>query len=110
MSWDSINEEGDVSPGVHSMGAPTPHHDPPSDDEYCAPMSVGSHHEEEMGEEETIEEYEDRVLNKRALQLSKILKNKFESKDAVVFANISRGNSRKQASQKILFYVSFYKK
>ncbi|QQP51449.1 Uncharacterized protein FKW44_012822 [Caligus rogercresseyi] len=102
MSWDAMNgQDSPGDPGPPSMGAPSPlpddddHHD----DDFDPPQEEDIP-EEEMGEEETIEEFEDRVLNKRALQLSNILKEKFASKEAVIFNNVSRGNSRKQAAQK----------
>ena len=45
------------------------------DEEYENPASVKSNHgEQEMQEGETIEEFEDRVLNKRAAHLNTILK------------------------------------
>ena len=45
------------------------------DEEYANPASVKSNHgEQEMQEGETVEEYEDRVLNKRAAHLNTILK------------------------------------
>ena len=47
--------------------------------DYPNPASLGpnvSKEEEEMKEDETIDEYEDRVLNKRAAHLSTVLKTK----------------------------------
>ena len=45
------------------------------EEEYENPASVKSNHgEQEMQEGETIEEFEDRVLNKRAAHLNTILK------------------------------------
>ena len=45
------------------------------DEEYANPASVKSNQgEQEMQEGETIEEFEDRVLNKRAAHLNTILK------------------------------------
>ena len=72
MGWDS-QSHGAPTPGPPSMGAPTPYRD--DDDNYYNPASIGANKEDEvMGEDETIEEYEDRVLNKRAAHLNTILK------------------------------------
>ena len=104
---------GAMTPGHHSMGAPTPYRSeidevrilamvtlftplvmawimvswmkqttkckyfpfPFKEEEYANPASVKSNQaEEEMKEDETIEEFEDRVLNKRAAHLNTILK------------------------------------
>jgi hypothetical protein len=45
------------------------------EEEYINPASVGGNEkEDEMQEDETIEQFEDRVLNKRAAHLNTILK------------------------------------
>ena len=49
-----------------------------------------------MQEDETIEEFEDRVLNKRAAQLHRHLSKKFSDR----FSQMTRKNNRKQAAQK----------
>ena len=84
MGWDESGaaSAAPVTPGgPASMGAPTPYRDDDEDDEeYNNPASVGvaaSKEEEEMREDETIEEYEDRVLNKRAAHLNTVLKSRF---------------------------------
>jgi len=56
----------------------------------------GNENEEDMQEDETIEEFEDRVLNKRAAQLHSLMTRKF----ADTFSQMTRKNNRKQASQK----------
>ena len=54
-----------------------------------------------MQEDETIEEFEDRVLNKRAGHLNKILQSKFEENVILVdFKDLIRRNMRKQVAQK----------
>ena len=55
-----------------------------------------------MQEGETIEEFEDRVLNKRAGHLNKILQSKFDEKHALIFKELApnRRQLRKQAAQK----------
>merc|ERR1719500_164356 len=52
--------------------------------------------EDDMQEDETIEEFEDRVLNKRAEQLRRHLSKKFSDR----FSQLTRKNNRKQAAQK----------
>merc|ERR1711892_416982 len=52
--------------------------------------------EEDMQEDETIEEFEDRVLNKRASMLHRILTRKFPDN----FLELTRKNTKKQVAQK----------
>jgi len=52
--------------------------------------------EDDMQEDETIEEFEDRVLNKRASQLHRVLSRKFPDN----FSILTRKNTKKQAAQK----------
>ena len=98
MGWD----HGAATPGgPASMGAPTPYRD----DDYYGPNSVASNRaneEDQMQEGETIEEFEDRVLNKRAGHLNKILESKFEEKPTLAFKELAanRRHLRKQAAQK----------
>lgn len=100
LGWD----QGAPTPGgPASMGAPTPYRD----DEYDTynPASVGGtsakgHEEEQMLEGETLEEFEDRILNKRAGHLNKILRSKFEEAETLHFVDMARRNHRKQAAQK----------
>ena len=47
----------------------------------------------------TIEEFEDRVLNKRAGHLNNILKTKFQENMSIQFSEITRRNMRKKAAQ-----------
>ena len=57
--------------------------------------------EEEKGEEETQEEFEERMLNKRASHLNKILSSKLDEADSVVrLTDMTRRNNRKQVAQK----------
>merc|ERR1711899_83583 len=92
LGWD----HGAPTPGgAPSMGAPTPYRE----DDYYNPESVASvkaAEEEQMQEGETIEEFEDRVLNKRAGHLNKILQSKFEHSISLQFADLTRRNLRKQ--------------
>jgi len=94
--------------GAPSMGGATPYRDVDDFDGYPASVGPGSvrgaeaeEEEEERGEEETQEEFEDRVLNKRAAHLNKILSSKLESADSVVrLSDMTRRNTRKQVAQK----------
>jgi cohesin complex subunit SCC1 len=56
--------------------------------------------EDQMQDDETIEEFEDRVLNKRAGHLNRILQSKFENSITLHFSELTRRNLRKQAAQK----------
>ena len=56
--------------------------------------------EAEMWDDETIEQYEDRVLNKRAAQMHAVLAKKFSDEKSVPFNSLLKKNNRKQASQK----------
>ncbi len=81
MGWEGDQQGGMQSAApmtpAHSMGAPTPYRSEVDEDEdYQNPASVPgmTSKEEEMKEDETVEEYEDRVLNKRAAHLNTILR------------------------------------
>ncbi len=102
MGWDESAGNPTTPGGPASMGVPTPYRfvkawckllsiafDTPcflniyfrdDDEEYPNPASVGvtgNKEDEEMREDETIEEFEDRVLNKRAAHLNIVLRNRF---------------------------------
>ena len=73
------------------------------DDDYYNPASMASikaAEEEQMQEGETIEEFEDRVLNKRAGHLNNLLQAKFQDNISLHFSELTRRNIRKQAAQK----------
>lgn len=91
-----------------SMGGATPYRDDDFD-AYGGPASVGPSHsvhggdmdETEKGEEETQEEFEERVLSKRAAHLNKILSSRLQDADSVVrLTEMTRRNNRKQVAQK----------
>ena len=102
MGWDESAGNPTTPGGPASMGAPTPYRfaksyirkfledaqtvyvpnfrDEDEDDEYPNPASVGvtgNKEDEQMREDETIEEFEDRVLNKRAAHLNTVLRSRF---------------------------------
>jgi cohesin complex subunit SCC1 len=64
--------------------------------------TVATADESAMQEDETIEQYEDRVLNKRAAQMHRHLSKRFESaRDGAIDLNsLLRSNNRKQVAQK----------
>merc|ERR1712051_870743 len=100
LGWDqgAPTPGGAPSMGAPSMGAPTPYRE----DDFYNPMSVASikaAEEEQMQDGETIEEFEDRVLNKRAGHLNNILKTKFQENMSIQFSEITRRNMRKKAAQ-----------
>ncbi len=100
---DSVNpmSHGAPTPGGHSMGAPTPYRDDDEDQEgYYNPASVGNPKEDEMKDDETIEQFEDRVLNKRAAHLNSILRSKFdEAPSDLVFSEMPIRRNRKAMAQ-----------
>ena len=108
---------GVPSIGPPSMGAPTPYREDEEEeeeeDEYnVSTLSNTSHNaalsggevqpeeSEEMLEGETVEEFEDRVLNKRAAHLNTILKSKLAVLSELRLSQMTRRNTRKQAAQK----------
>ena len=106
MGWDATGN-GPPTTGPPSMGAPTPYRDDDDFDGYPAslgPQSVrgdDSFAEDQRGEEETQEEYEDRVLNKRAAHLNNILKSKLQDdSQSLTLDSMTRRNNRKQVAQK----------
>ena len=105
---------GAPSVGPPSMGAPTPYREDEDEDEEEDEYNVtntsadvsrtdGQVHpeeDEEMLEGETVEEFEDRVLNKRAAHLNTILKSKLAVLPELRLSQMTKRNSRKQAAQK----------
>ncbi len=72
------------------------------DEEYVNPASVGANKEgEEMLENETIEQFEDRVLNKRAAHLNTILKSRLDaaSQSSVRFSELPIRRIKKAMAQ-----------
>ena len=62
--------------------------------------SIKAAEEEQMQEGETIEEFEDRVLNKRAGHLNLLLQAKLKESMTMHFSELTRRNLRKQVAQK----------
>ena len=108
---------GVPSVGPPSMGAPTPYREDDEDEEEeneynvtpttivpldsslvtGEPVPVET---DEMLEGETVDEYEDRVLNKRAAHLNTILKSKLAVLPSLKLSLMTKRNTRKQAAQK----------
>ncbi|XP_061393794.1 double-strand-break repair protein rad21 homolog [Musca vetustissima] len=55
---------------------------------------------EEQQEDETSEQFEERVLNKRAAQMFYAVKNRMVQQDCLVLSELTGNNTRKQAAQK----------
>jgi chromatin segregation and condensation protein Rec8/ScpA/Scc1 (kleisin family) len=68
------------------------------DDDYGAPMSVGP--PEEMLPDETDDQYEERIRQKRTNILLKFMVNRLEEEGQLLFSNLVRSNRRKQVAQK----------
>ncbi|XP_046396799.1 double-strand-break repair protein rad21 homolog isoform X2 [Ischnura elegans] len=86
------------TPGaISERGATTPWHE-----DYEFPASV---HGEEMQQQvdETYEQFEERVLNKRAAHMYHIVKSKLSRDDKIRFSDMTQRNSQKQVAQK--FYT-----
>lgn len=90
---------GAAENGANSVLPNTPWGD---HDDYDITASVGP--AEEQAPDETLEQYEERVLNKRAAQMYHIIKSKFEVDSTIRFSTMCTArNSRKQVAQK--FYT-----
>ncbi|XP_043462432.1 double-strand-break repair protein rad21 homolog isoform X1 [Leptopilina heterotoma] len=91
-------------PAAHTPGAISERGGPASpwnQDDYEFPPSVGPQEEQQV--DETYEQFEERVLNKRAAHMYHVIKSKLETKDRLTLAEMAYKNNRKQAAQK--FYT-----
>jgi len=68
------------------------------DFEYEQPMSVGP--PEEMMPEETSEQFEERMRNKRTNVLLRLMANQLDEEGSISFTNLVKSNRRKQVAQK----------
>ncbi|KAG1702378.1 Double-strand-break repair protein rad21 [Nymphon striatum] len=82
---------------------PQNYHDDDDDDIYGAPASVGP--PEEQAADETYEQYEERVLNKRTAHMLTIVKNKFFHDDKIIFKDLVQNNKRKMVAQKFYTFL-----
>ncbi|XP_046435735.1 double-strand-break repair protein rad21 homolog [Neodiprion fabricii] len=83
----AISERGPATPWNH--------------EDYEFPPSVGPLEEQQV--DETYEQFEERVLNKRAGHMYHVIKSKLETKDSLTLSEMAYRNNRKQAAQK--FYT-----
>jgi cohesin complex subunit SCC1 len=91
-----------LEPTVPALGSVLPHTPWGGQDDYDFPASVGP--PEEQATDETYEQFEARVLNKRAAQMYHIIKSKLEVEPSIPFSSMCTSrNTRKQVAQK--FYT-----
>jgi len=87
-----------VTPGAQSERGPTT---PWNNEDYEFPPSVGAPEEQLL--DETYEQFEARVLNKRAAHLYHLMRNKLKQEEKMYFTEMTHKNNRKQVAQK--FYT-----
>ncbi|KAG7213135.1 hypothetical protein KM043_002451 [Ampulex compressa] len=83
----AISERGPATPWNH--------------EDYEFPPSVGPQEEQQI--DETYEQFEERVLNKRAAHMYHVIKSKLDTKDRLTLSEMAYKNNRKQVAQK--FYT-----
>lgn len=83
----AISERGPATPWNH--------------EDYEFPPSVGPQEEQQV--DETYEQFEERVLNKRAAHMYHVIKSKLDTKDRLTLSEMAYKNNRKQVAQK--FYT-----
>ncbi|XP_014208910.1 double-strand-break repair protein rad21 homolog isoform X2 [Copidosoma floridanum] len=95
----------DQHPPAHTPGAISERGGPATPwnahEDYEFPPSVGP--QEEQQTDETYEQFEERVLNKRAAHMYHAIKNKLDGRENLTLSEMTFKNSRKQAAQK--FYT-----
>ncbi|XP_075210065.1 RAD21 cohesin complex component verthandi isoform X2 [Lycorma delicatula] len=70
----------------------------PWNEDYELPVSVGP--AEEQATDETYEQFEERVLNKRAAHFYHLVKTKMQHTDKLYLSDLTHRNNRKQVAQK----------
>ncbi|XP_043286205.1 double-strand-break repair protein rad21 homolog [Venturia canescens] len=98
MGYEDLQHPPAHTPGAISERGPAT---PWNHEDYEFPPSVGPQEEQQM--DETYEQFEERVLNKRAAHMYHVIKSKLDGKDRLTLAEMAYKNSRKQAAQK--FYT-----
>lgn len=69
--------------------------------EFDFPQTIGVHQPgDEQQENETDEQFEERVLNKRAAQMFVQVRSRLQKNDTLMLSDMTHRNSRKQAAQK----------
>ncbi|XP_050039546.2 uncharacterized protein [Dermacentor andersoni] len=73
------------------------------DEDYGPPASVGP--AEEQLADETYEQFEERILNKRTVHMLHMIRTPLEAGRQVRFSDIARGSNRKQVAQKFYTFL-----
>lgn len=73
------------------------------DEDYGAPASVGP--AEEQLADETYEQFEERILNKRTVHMLHMIRTPLEAGRQVRFSDVARGGNRKQVAQKFYTFL-----
>lgn len=87
----------------HIQPQQTPYNMQEEDDDMECPVSVGP--PEEQGADETYEQFEERVLNKRAQQMLYIVQRHFSRQSTIKFSELAKNNTRKQVAQKFYTFL-----
>ncbi|XP_058804130.1 double-strand-break repair protein rad21 homolog [Phymastichus coffea] len=98
IGYDDQHPQAHTPGGISDRGGP---HTPWNQEDYEFPPSVGPQEEQQV--DETYEQFEERVLNKRAAHMYHAIKSKFDNRDTLTLSEMTHKNSRKQAAQK--FYT-----
>ncbi|XP_012271464.1 double-strand-break repair protein rad21 homolog isoform X2 [Orussus abietinus] len=97
MGYDEQHPPAHTPGAVSERGPATPW----NHEDYEFPPSVGPQEEQQV--DETYEQFEERVLNKRAAHMYHVIKNKLDTKDRLTLSEMAYKNNRKQVAQK--FYT-----
>lgn len=73
------------------------------DEDYGPPASVGP--AEEQLADETYEQFEERILNKRTVHMLHMIRSPLEAGRQVRFSDVARGSNRKQVAQKFYTFL-----
>lgn len=93
MGYDEQHPPATTPGALSERGQPTPYHE-----DYEMPVSVGP--QEEQATDETFEQFEERVLNKRAAHMYRLVKSRMERTDNLHLSDLTYRNNKKQAAQK----------
>ncbi|XP_011685229.1 PREDICTED: double-strand-break repair protein rad21 homolog [Wasmannia auropunctata] len=97
MGYDEQHPPAHTPGAISERGPATPW----NHEDYEFPPSVGPQEEQQM--DETYEQFEERVLNKRAAHMYHVIKSKLDTKDKLTLSEMAYKNNRKQVAQK--FYT-----
>ncbi|XP_024871278.1 double-strand-break repair protein rad21 homolog [Temnothorax curvispinosus] len=97
MGYDEQHPPAHTPGAISERGPATPW----NHEDYEFPPSVGPQEEQQM--DETYEQFEERVLNKRAAHMYHVIKSKLDIKDKLTLSEMAFKNNRKQVAQK--FYT-----